>query len=428
MHSFSMAHLFSPGTPGYRWNIGSLLIVLAWVVTIVLMLTGRNDLDIYLHAAHDLLHGQDPYTQRYFEHYNFFYSPVFALLVAPLGVIGGVGAKAVWGLATLLAALRCLHLLLRWAGFNRLPPAQQAAITFLTGLFLFQAVRDNINLSQVTVLLLWACVEGLHRIDQGRVWVGALLIALALDTKLIPLVLLPYLAYRGQWRALVVVVTGVVVLQLVPLLVFGVDEGLALLRSRWALLDPATPRHILDEEEPSMISWGSLLSAYLSTEGGNVNTLDAPRNLARMSLQQITALVWTGRLLLALITLYFLRWPPFRAAATPMHRFRELGYLFACTILLFPHQRPYSLFLAAPAVVWLCRYAVVMTKGKGARSYAVLAGAILIYLGMNANLIAGEWAHYYDHYKLLSFVVLLLLVLLARITPERMAHVDQRPD
>lgn len=422
-----MVHLFSPGTPGYRWNIGSLLIVVAWMVTIVLMLTGRNDLDIYLQAANDLLHGQDPYTQRYFEHYNYFYSPVFALLVAPLGLLGPVGAKAVWGLATLMAALRSLQVLLRWAGLDQLSPTRQAAITFFAGLFLFQAVRDNINLSQVTVLLLWACVEGLHRIDQGRVLTGALLIALALDTKLIPLVLLPYLAYRGYWRALLAVVSGVVVLQLIPLLVFGWDEGLALFRSRWALLDPATPRHILDEEEPSMISWGSLLSAYLSTEGGNVNTLDAPRNLARLSLQSITALVWAGRSLLALITLYFLRWPPFRAAKTPMHRFRELGYLFACTILLFPHQRPYSLFLSAPALVWLCRYAVEMSTGQGARSFAVLAGMIFIYLGMNANLIAGEWAHYYDHYKLLSFVVLLLLVLLARITPERMAHLDQRP-
>ncbi len=428
MRSISMVQLFSPGTPGYRWNIGSLLIVVAWMVTIALMLTGRNDLDIYLQAAHDLLHGQDPYTQRYYEHYNYFYSPVFALLVAPLGLLGAVGAKAVWGLATLLAALRSLQLLLRWAGLQELPPVRQAAITFFAGLFLFQAVRDNINLSQLTVLLLWACVEGLHRIDQGRVWVGALLIALALDTKLIPLVLLPYLAFRGHWRALLAVVIGVLVLQIIPLLVFGWDEGLALFRSRWALLDPASPRHILDEEEPSMISWGSLLSAYLSTEGGNVNTLDAPRNLAQLSLQSITVLVWTGRLLLALITLYFVRWPPFRAAATSLHRFRELGYLFACTILLFPHQRPYSLFLAAPAVVWLCRHAVVMSAGQGARSYAVLGGATFIYLGMNANLIAGEWAHYYDHYKLLSFVVVLLLVLLARLTPERMVALDHRTD
>jgi hypothetical protein len=423
-----MVHLFGPGTPGYRWNIGSLLIVVAWLATIALMLTGRNDLDIYLQAAHDLLNGQDPYTQRYFEHYNFFYSPVFALLVAPLGMLGGLGAKAVWGLATLAAALRSLQLLLRWAGLQQLPPVRQAAITFFAGLFLFQAVRDNINLSQVTVLLVWACVEGLHRMEQGPIWPGALLVALALDTKLIPLVLLPYLAYRGQWRALVAVVIGVAVLQIIPLLVFGTEEGLALFRSRWALLDPASPRHILDEEEPSMISWGSLLSAYLSTEGGNVNTLDLPRNLAQLSLQSITVLVWTGRLLLALIALYFLGWPPFRAAATPLHRFRELGYLLACTILLFPHQRPYSLFLAAPAVVWLCRYGVLMSADKGHRSTITLAALFVIYLGMNANLLAGEWAHYYDHYKLLSFVLVLLLVLLARFTPERMVALDHHMD
>jgi ascorbate-specific PTS system EIIC-type component UlaA len=52
----------------------------------------------------------------------------------------------------------------------------------------------------------------------------------------------------------------------------------------------------------------------------------------------------------------------------------------------------------------------------------------VIYLGMNANLLAGEWAHYYDHYKLLSFVLVLLLVLLARFTPERMVALDHHTD
>jgi ascorbate-specific PTS system EIIC-type component UlaA len=69
-----------------------------------------------------------------------------------------------------------------------------------------------------------------------------------------------------------------------------------------------------------------------------------------------------------------------------------------------------------------------MSADKGHRSTITLAALFVIYLGMNANLLAGEWAHYYDHYKLLSFVLVLLLVLLARFTPERMVALDHHMD
>jgi len=406
--------------PERWWNLGSLLVVLIWTVSILLMLHGRNDLDLFLQAAQVLVDGGDPYARTYFRFYSYFYSPVFAWVVWPLKALGPVGSKVIWGLLSAAAALRTIQLLLSVRIASHHTGIAHAALRFLVLLMLLQSVRDNINLGQVTLLLVWCCVEGLHRIAKGQLWWGALLVAFALDMKLVPLVLLPYLAYRRYWRGLGAVLIGVLVLNALPLLVLGTETGMDLLRSRWSVIDPSTVRHLLDEEEPSMISWGSLLSAYLSVEGGNVNTLSLPRNIAQLSLDTMSILIWGGRALFALGALYFLRWPPFRAARTREHAAWEVAYLLLCCVLLFPHQRPYSLFLAAPALWWLCAYAVQRRLLHGAFPRIWYTLLTTVFIGLNAVFLVGEYAHIYDHYKLLSFVVLLLIGMLAWCTPERM--------
>jgi hypothetical protein len=107
-----------------------------------------------------------------------------------------------------------------------------------------------------------------------------------------------------------------------------------------------------------------------------------------------------------------------------LHAGWELAYLLLVSILVFPHQRPYSLFLAAPAVVWLCTLAALRVSSSTAKPWGWLTLCCVGYLGLNALFLAGEFDELYDHYKLFSFVVLLLLGMLAWSTPERLRTVD----
>ncbi|HMC96069.1 MAG TPA: glycosyltransferase family 87 protein, partial [Flavobacteriales bacterium] len=159
------------------------------LVNVVLACTNRNDLDIFLAAARELWKGGDPYAIKYHQWYTYYYSTFFAFLITPLLPLGAVGAKLVWGALTILLVFRCAKLL----GLTGLRPV------FFALLALFQPIRDNINASQMTVLVVWACLEGLHQVDRGRRIRAAVLIGAALEVKLIPLVLLPYLIYRRQW-------------------------------------------------------------------------------------------------------------------------------------------------------------------------------------------------------------------------------------
>src|SRR5690349_8162854 len=83
-------------------------ILMAGLVTSVLIASGgRNDLDIYLSAARDMLAGENMYTKKYYEWYSFFYSPFFALLVSPLLLVGAFWSKLIWGLLSLTLMMRC---------------------------------------------------------------------------------------------------------------------------------------------------------------------------------------------------------------------------------------------------------------------------------------------------------------------------------
>jgi hypothetical protein len=400
----------------YTAGIGALLLGL--LVTILITTEGRNDLDIFCEASQALLQGQDPYVLKYNEWYSYFYSPFFALVIAPLLPLSAAAAKVVWGLLGMAMLLRSARLVQLLAGPERLAMLREPRTWFFILLVLFQPIRDNFNSAQVTLLVVWASLEGLHRLRTGQwIW-GALILGMAIDMKLIPIVLLPYLVYRGRWPHALAVLAAAVLLTFAPALVLGWERHVDLLASRQALIDPTDVRHVLDEEEPSFIALGSLLSAYLSTEGGNTHTLSLPRTLMALDVGTIAVLLLLGRLLLAGLTLYFLRWPPFRPAPSGDHILWETSYLLLCTILIFPHQRNYSMFLAAPAVLWLVSGTLLRLRGAGIGK-AWLIGCALAYLGFNTELLVGEFAPIYAHYKVKSFIVLLLIGMLMWLSPER---------
>jgi len=407
------------GLSGRLWLGAWALAILGLLATVLIAAGERNDMDIFLKASSDLLDGKNAYELRYNEWYRYFYSPFFALVVAPLGLFGAVGAKLLWGFSIVVLVIRCMAIMERWLRMDECDTVTRARFHALLLLLLFQPVRDNINSNQLTPLLVWAMLEGVRLIRDGRSAWGGLLIAFGMDIKLIPVVLLPYLLWRRHWHGAIATVLLFVAMQVAPALVLGWDQLMELDRTRAELLNPGDPRHILDEEEPSFISLGSLLSAYLSTEGGSSNTMDLPRNLAALSLGEIAALLFVGRAVLVALTLFFVRWPPFRSASDGRLVLREVSYLMLCTILLFPHQRNYSMLLAAPAVAYLLHARLSMNASGAARRWTILLA--LAFIGLNAEMLLGEFADVYAHYKLKSFVVIGLIAMLFSAPSNRTA-------
>jgi len=161
----------------------------------------HQDLDAYLAAARAVLNGQPLYAP--FLHHPFpdpalrpayIYPPVFALLVAPLGLLSDAAANILWlavGQAALVAALL---LTLRW-----LRPPAWAVTAILCATASFYPLWVDAVQGQANLLILLLVTGGIAGIAQGNAKFGAAL-GVAAALKLTPLLLLAWLLLDRRFR------------------------------------------------------------------------------------------------------------------------------------------------------------------------------------------------------------------------------------
>jgi len=67
----------------------------------------------------------------------------------------------------------------------------------------------------VTILIMYLCIEGLHTLRRAKN-AGAWLIALGINIKILPVVFLPYLMLRGEFKALGWIFAGLLCFHFCP--------------------------------------------------------------------------------------------------------------------------------------------------------------------------------------------------------------------
>ncbi len=396
------------------------------LVTLLLSLGGLNDMHIFRDAATALGDGRNIFLERYREGYAYYYGVPFALMLGVFSAFPLWAIQLLWGVLQLALLVRIHALLERWSGVASLPLAKRLWIHGVAALFSLQVVRDNLNAAQSTILLCWCCVEVLHQALCGRHAFAAFLLAAGIDLKLLPLVMVPYLAYRAQWHTLLLAPVFLILVWALPVPFIGQDLQQELLRTRWTLLDPGQQQHQLDDEEPDFVSMGSVLSAYIGDDMVNDHGTTLPRRVLSLAPKTLAPMLLAVRLMLVLAMLWYLRTRPFLPAPSGAHRTWEVGYLLACVPLIFPHQQNYSMLFALPLLFHLCAH--LFTAGGHSRMARVSAG--VVFIGFNAHLLLGEYGWVFDHYKVLSLTLLGAMLWSAFLPPSRVTPspaADTRP-
>lgn len=162
----------------------------------------RFDFVNYFGGAQAAAHGTDIYadfkqswgTQSWVVAY--IYPPFFALLLAPLTVLGLVAAARIWLLAVHAAFLVALALILRIhpelsRGGRRL---------FLLASFTFMPVYLNLKFQQVATVWLLLLTAALWAVLRRRAGLAGIFIAAAASLKVSPIFLIPLFARLGRWR------------------------------------------------------------------------------------------------------------------------------------------------------------------------------------------------------------------------------------
>ncbi len=380
----------------------------------------HQDFDIFLLASKDFLHGGNIFVHHYEDGFRFFYSPLFAAVLIPFTFLPVYVARVIWLTLNVLAFLRVFKLIRSYLNFDAFSDKQKLLFDFCSVAFSAKLILDNFHNGQMTIFMLLFMLEGLRLINSNKVLWGAALIALGINFKFLPLVLLPYLFYNKQLKACVFIVGWCVLFLFLPALVCGFEFNMVLLKDWLAAINPSNTAHLIDTDETTLNGLTTLIPTLLMDKVPDPHALMYKRNILNVGVGTVIAMITIVRLLLVCFVFYFLRRKPFTPPQSKLQAIWELSYVFLLIPLIFPHQQHYAFLMMMPASMYVI-YGLFVAKIRTHKmDWGFLAVLILIYLLTNVHLLLGEFRQYYDHYKIITYGGLLMIVLLAFLKPDKL--------
>lgn len=376
---------------------------------------GEGDLYIYLQAGGRLQEGIDIYMTKYIDdQYQYYYSVVFAYVLQPFYGLSYYWVKFFWLALNYVLFLHLAVLFYSSTLIKSLAPKTKNWVLALSLLFSLRFVHENIHASQITIIIFWCCIMALRFSYKEQALKAALFLAIGINLKLLPLLLLPYLVYRGYFKTLVYAAGILCGLYLLPSLLIGHDYNIKLLQSWWSQINPTQARHVLDVDERSFHGLSTLLATLLVEKVPDMYAMPLKRNIFDLSYETVARVLLIARLLLLGFGLYFLRSLPFKKAKNELQFVFETSYLLLLIPLLFPHQQHYAFLFATPAFAGVIYgLTVTATKRSKTSSSVLYTLVVVVYLTGNLKLLLGEFNRYYEHYKILTYGAILLIPLLA---------------
>ena len=404
-------------------NKGNVFFALVLLVIVFVEAKGLGDLDIFIQASRDLSLEKNIYQVQYHEWYHYYYDVLFALVISPLKALPLYWASVIWLLLNLFFSYRIWRIIRSYLPVDKINKKQYRILTVTTFAIISALWLKNMHLTQMTIFILYLCLEGIYRIEKKQFIVGSLLLAVGISIKVLPLVLIPYLLYRRYFKSAFLTIGFTVVLLFLPAIFVGIEYNSFLLHERWDLINPLKMEHVLDITERSFQSLTTFLAVYLTDANEDIHTMNLKRNIANLSLDTFNIIVNLVRLFFVGLTLYFLRTWPFKSSENRLKTFYELSYILLIIPLIFPHQQHYAFFFIFPAVSYLVFYYILRFSNQSEVQISVMKKSgliflfILIFFLLNSHMLLGTFRNLYDHFKTLTYGVLMIVPLLAFARP-----------
>lgn len=387
-----------------------------------------GDFHIFVSASRDLFEGKNIFQTTYHESSRYYYSILFAILLYPFTFLPIYWANFIWLLFNLFFTIRLWKIILTFLPLGDFSTKQKAIFTIVSLIYIFALWHRNIHLTQISIFILYLAFEGLNQIIHRKYIAGSIVIAFGISIKLLLLPLIPYFIYRGEFRIALYTCGFVILLTLFPALFIEYDHFFFLLNERWDLLNPLKSQHILDVSQTTFHSLTTLLSVLLVEDARNISSQSFQRNILDISFESLEIIINVTRVLLILFTLYFIHSWPFKKAKSKLQVFYELSYIFLVTPLIFPHQQHYAFFFVFPAITYISFYVIYqmsfnqLTKiSTGKKTFYIVYFSVIYFL-LNSHFILGEFRYIYDHYKTLTYGVILIIPLLAIFKPQNIKY------
>lgn len=412
--SISVKKYFSKDSYPKRIYIIYILALIFWFIFCYNKALKGGDFDVYLDAAQKLTEGKNIYAPPFAKGLQYYYSVAFALFLS-LFVQIPVWCKFIW----LLFSSWCIYRSWRIALFFLEPKKYLSEKSFNTWCFVLAllAIRFalyNFLALQLTLFLLWACLESVYQSYNNRPYLGGTLLGIAINIKLLPLVIIPYLIYRTWYKTALFALLVMVLLLFLPIVFIGNDANAFLLAEWWSTINPTSSENSIKTNK-LMHSLAAVIPAYFMNA---IDGFDGARNIMSLSEDSVKLLINFLRFFLISFTLFFLKWPPFKKTLSKQQLWWEMSYILLIVPLIFPHQQKYSFWFILPAIAYIT---IIVFIQKDKRHYyfkLFFAFLLLLISPIIGRDILGD--HIYDlfqYYKVLSLVTFFLLFFLAFLRP-----------
>ena len=400
-------------------NIVIALLIIIAIVTSIISASNRNsDFDIFLDLATQLRQGQNFYTT------GTYYSVFFVWLLVPFSSYIFL-SKLLWLLLSYFLLYRIYGLIQEYFNIKELTRKQHILWTILVLFYSLQFLIYNIQMIQITIVLLWGCLESLRLIRNKREIWGGMLLAAVIMVKMMPLLLLPYLFYRGYFKSVVATMLFLVVLLFVPALFIGMDYNNFLLSEWWNILwgvmSPTNAGQLYELDSTGAHSLTALLPVYLMpTEA----MMPYRRHIANLQPETVVMILNFARLFFLAISLFFFRSLPFKKENDRLKTFWEIAYFLMLIPLLLPHQGKYAFLFVIPMLAYICYFFIsTWNRGKNVTYWICLICFIipsLMFTPLYGSDVIGRFLFdYCQHYRFFAIATLCFIAVALYCNPRK---------
>lgn len=389
-----------------------------------------GDFRIFIGASKLLFEGKNCYnvwiqlTKDNFCGYS--YSPFFAILLMPLAYLPFRLPELIWLLFDVFFLYRIFIITKEYINTFPIKSKQFNLWILLIILINIRFVMHNFEMIQMTIFLVFVCLESIRFVQDKKYLKGSLLLALGSIIKILPIVFIIYLIYRRYYKAAAFSVIFIVLFIFFPVIIYGWDFNTILLNDWWHIINPmnkdfTTAQNLWGEGIFSLSGW--VPAFFLKTK--NYFNITYNRVVIDLGVQYIPLALNFLRVLFVVFTLYFLRTRPFKKTTDKQHIYWELSYIMLIIPLIFPHERKYSFFFLFPATAYIIQFLLVakasdfaiFSKLKFYFSGVLLVIYFILTSATSAGLINHSLSDLCDFYKLITFGTFLLVLVLAMCKP-----------
>lgn len=394
--------------------------------------SSNGDFKVYLEAAKLISVDKSPYkTWIYISegHYClYYYSPLWAVVLIPFSDLPHFIPNLIWLTINIWFLIRIVKLLEEYHDEKYLFKKELTWIFLLTCVLSIRFILYNFDLVQMTIFLLWGSLESLRLMKTNNSVPGGCLLALIINIKILPIVIIPYLLYRGYLKGVLSTIVFSAAFLIVPAAFIGWSENLHLVDEWWSVINPSNSEHLI-ESDLGPHSLTALIPSLLLENNGD---LPYTRNIMTITRESAIIVLNIVRTALVLLTFYFLKLPPFTNAKSKLDELREIGYILIITPLIFPHQQKYEFVFAIPAMFYLIYFIfhefnknkMILNKLKMHFTISLVISSFILMTLSTDGIIGIDLNRITQHYKTVTWGTLLLVIALMTASPNHNKQVQ----